>query len=231
MTIIRFFQVGGSIRDTIMGKQSKDVDYAVEADSFDAMREEILDRGGKIFLETPKFLTIRAHMPITGACDFVLCRKESAYRDGRHPDVVEVGTIYDDLARRDFTVNAIALDLDTKYYVDPHGGQDDIRRNILRCVGSARERFEEDGLRLLRALRFHITKGFRLDSDIEDVLQSEDTIQLLAGVSGERVREELYKMFAHDTYRTLEVLQKHPWIVTVMCITHRIKLIPSTKDM
>src|SRR5687768_7510936 len=106
---IQFFQVGGSVRDELLGKQSKDIDYAVEAPSYGAMREAIVERGGEIFQENEAFLTVRAKVPTLGACDYVLCRKDGTYdKDGRRPDFVEVGSLADDLARRDFTVNAMA---------------------------------------------------------------------------------------------------------------------------
>lgn len=74
-----FFEVGGAVRDKLLGVQSKDIDYAVEAESFSAMRDAVIERGGKIFLETPQYLTIRAHVPKLGAADFVLCRKDGEY--------------------------------------------------------------------------------------------------------------------------------------------------------
>ena len=88
----KFFQVGGCVRDRLMGVPCHDIDFSVEAESFEAMREAILERGGTIYLDTPEFFTIRAKEPGLGTVDFVLCRKEGAYSDGRHPDKVEMGT-------------------------------------------------------------------------------------------------------------------------------------------
>lgn len=203
-----FYMVGGSVRDKFLGVKSKDVDYAVEAASFEAMRESILARGGDIFLETPKYFTIRARVPALGACDFVLCRKDGAYNDGRRPDSVEVGTIYDDLARRDFTANAIAIRESDGQVIDPHNGVDSITDRTLHCVGDARTRFTEDGLRILRAIRFSITKPFNLDDTIYTLLGAHSTfcIEQLRGVSPERIREELVQCFACDTYSTLLAL-------------------------
>jgi tRNA nucleotidyltransferase (CCA-adding enzyme) len=95
---IEYFKVGGFVRDAILGVKSKDIDYAVQAPSYEAMAADIVARGGKIFYEKPEYLTIRAKMNGEDA-DFVLCRKEGAYSDARHPDKVEPGTIDDDLAR------------------------------------------------------------------------------------------------------------------------------------
>lgn len=201
----RFFQVGGSIRDEFLGVKSKDIDFAVEAESFDAMRNEILDCGGKIFLETPQFLTIRANMPYLGNADYVLCRKDGAYSDGRRPDAVVVGDIFDDLARRDFTMNAIARNTRTGAILDPHCGVEDIERGLIRCVGSANHRFHEDKLRMFRAVRFAVTKNFRLDHDINHCIGTFTPMQF-AGVSTERIREEMLKMFQADTLRSIRLL-------------------------
>lgn len=208
----KFYKVGGSVRDSLLGKPSKDIDYAVEAPSFTDMRNAILDREGEIFLEKPEYLTIRARVPALGACDFVLCRKDGSYYDGRRPESVTPGTIFDDLARRDFTMNAMALDEDGTL-IDPHGGAADLRKWLIRCVGKAEDRFTEDGLRMLRAVRFHITKQLVLDSDIDLLLRTEHFIGTrMFGVSIERVREELYKCYAHDTIQTLYVLDKYHYL-------------------
>ena len=195
---VTFYQVGGSLRDEFLGVKSKDIDYAVEAPSFTAMREAIVERGGKIFLETPQYLTIRAMVPDLGAADFVLCRKDSAYRDGRHPDSVEIGTIFDDLARRDFTMNAMARNVLTNKLIDPHCGYEDICSRVVRCVGNPVDRFNEDKLRILRALRFVATKKMNLLWHTSEAILK-FPLDSFAVVSTERIREELLKMFAADS--------------------------------
>lgn len=198
-----FWQVGGSVRDELLGIPSKDIDFAVEAESFADMREAILARKGKIFLETERYLTIRANVPGLGATDYTLCRKDGAYHDGRHPEEVTVGTILDDLARRDFTVNAIAKGEDG-VLLDPHGGVEDLKAKRLRCVGDPEERFTEDGLRMLRAIRFCITKGLTPDISIIRLFSDGNFYgSRFQGVSVERVREELVKCFSHNTFETL----------------------------
>jgi tRNA nucleotidyltransferase/poly(A) polymerase len=207
--MIKFYKVGGAVRDGLQGLVPKDIDYAVEAPSFQAMREEVLARGGKIFLETPQFLTIRALLPKLGATDYVLCRKDGAYSNGRHPDTVEVGTIYDDLARRDFTCNAIAEQVDhegkTIKVIDPWGGQADLQAGILKAVGDAEARLSEDKLRAFRAMRFAITKQFQMDARLFSAIGNlqENTF---AAISTERIREELRKMFAADSYKAFPML-------------------------
>lgn len=200
---IRIFQVGGAVRDQLLGLKSKDIDFAVEAPSFKAMHEHVRATCKQIFLIKPEFLTIRALHPTMGAVDFVMCRKDGAYSDGRHPDTVEPGTIFDDLARRDFTVNAMAID-EAGNLIDPHEGERDLEDRLLRCVGFTSDRFEEDSLRILRAMRFSITKDLELSSGITAVFRQPSLwIPKLEAVSTERKREELHKCFAHDTAKTL----------------------------
>lgn len=213
---IRVFEVGGTIRDAFLGLNNKDRDFAVEAPSFEAMQEWVEAQATKVFLVKPEFLTIRALVPdeVTGkpdARDFVLCRKDGTYSDGRRPDAVEVGTIFDDLARRDFTVNAMAREVLSGNLVDPFGGEKDLDRRVLRCVGSAEERFGEDALRILRALRFSLTKGLTPDEDIQAVFQAAAWAEHLSKVSVERIGDELDKCFKHDTPATLRALSgMHP---------------------
>jgi tRNA nucleotidyltransferase (CCA-adding enzyme) len=207
----KIYQVGGSLRDELIDPsiKAKDLDFAVEAGSFDEMRQVILNRGGVIFLETEIYLTIRAKVPDLGCADYVLCRKDGAYSDNRRPDSVSVGTIYDDLARRDLSINAIAKNASTGEIIDPHNGRKDIENRLLRCVGDPVDRFTEDSLRLLRLIRFSITKGFQIEKETEDCLYDGKIISLLKNVSSERIREELIRCFAHNTLKTLELLEKY----------------------
>lgn len=205
---VTMWEVGGCVRDSLLGVESKDIDFAVEAPSFDAMREFLVEESFEIFLETPEYFTIRARFPREHdshghkSADFVLCRKDGEYVDGRRPDSVSHGTLHDDLRRRDFTVNAIAKSLSGEL-IDPFGGQVDLKKGLLRCVGSAKERFTEDALRALRAIRFSITKGFKMDDDIRHALHSDWLPPLVAKVSTERRKDELHKCFFHDVDKTL----------------------------
>lgn len=210
---VRFFQVGGCVRDGLLGVKTKDIDFAVEAPSWDAMRDAVHECCSKVFLETPEFLTIRGLHPILGAVDFVLCRKDGPSSDGRRPDFVEPGTIFDDLARRDFTVNAMALDEDGDL-IDPHNGVQDLNDRILRFVGDPHSRLSEDALRAFRGVRFEITKGFHLgakDSMAINAMSAGD----FDAVSTDRIRDELVRCFAHDTRETLFVLSQFPILLSV----------------
>jgi tRNA nucleotidyltransferase (CCA-adding enzyme) len=211
---IKIFEVGGHVRDSLMGIKSKDIDMAVEAPSWEAMREHVIANTKKVFLEKPEFLTIRA-MGFDGLPkDFVLCRKDGAYSDGRRPDNVEPGTILDDLARRDFTINAIARDTDTGELIDPFGGEKDLEIGLIKCVGDPTERLSEDSLRILRAARFAITKEeFSVDHSIRECLGSDSGFwqAKLEAVSRERVREEMLKCFRHDTLESILFFSDFPW--------------------
>jgi tRNA nucleotidyltransferase (CCA-adding enzyme) len=191
---ITVYEVGGKIRDEFMGLKNKDIDYAVEADSYYAMREYIISRGGEIFLEKPEFVTIRARIG-RDAVDYVLCRKDGTYSDNRRPDFVTAGTIFDDLARRDFTMNAIARNIVTGEIIDPFSGQRDISHGIIRCVGEASERMMDDSLRLLRAIRFSITKNMIIEAEISRMFGSKFWTDRVANISQDRIRDEVSKMF------------------------------------
>jgi tRNA nucleotidyltransferase (CCA-adding enzyme) len=147
-----------------------------------------------------------------GIADYVLCRKDGVYSDSRHPDSVEIGTIYHDLARRDFTVNAMARNLVTDTIIDPHDGMEDLANRVLRCVGKAHDRFNEDPLRMLRALRFSITRGFELDDNIIECFQDYKLVAQLRAISIERVREELHRMFKSSTIQSLMILSDYPYV-------------------
>jgi tRNA nucleotidyltransferase/poly(A) polymerase len=212
---MKIYQVGGSVRDKIMGVPTKDIDFAVEATSFEEMRAEIIARGYQIFLESPQFLTIRAKHPEMGGVDFALCRKDGIYRDGRRPEEVRSGTIYEDLARRDFTMNAIAIDTDSGEVLDPFDGAKDIAQGEIVGVGDVHHRFDEDKLRAIRALRFMVTKKMKLRADVESAV-SGLTVEDYSGVSTDRIRDELHRMFAQSTPQTLQCLVRFPTVIELM---------------
>lgn len=217
--MFQFAEVGGAVRDKFLGLESKDVDFvAVPTQQFDtaenafiSLSNHLKEKKFKVFLETPQFFTIRAQVPDdhplkerTNVADFVLARKDSKNSDGRRPDFVLPGTLMDDLERRDFTINAMAI-MDGKL-IDPFGGRDDINNRLLKFVGDPHERIKEDGLRVMRALRFSITKGFDIDSDAWNVINSAFGAAMLRKVSTERIRDELEKMFMHDSFSSMKIL-------------------------
>jgi tRNA nucleotidyltransferase (CCA-adding enzyme) len=230
---VKLYKVGGCVRDEILGLPIKDVDYAVEAPSFEAMEEYIRSKGGRVYLSKPEFFTSRAKVWGLDA-DFVLCRRERGYSDGRRPDLVEVGTIDDDLARRDFTMNAIAIKLNedgTEGEVyDPFNGREDILNRTIRCVGNPEDRFAEDSLRILRAIRFSITKDFGLEASVAKALWEPEIVKKLANVSIERVREELLRCFKHSTPHTLMALNHFPMVRDIVFDKNKLWLKPTLED-
>lgn len=204
--MIRLFEVGGHVRDHFLGIQSKDVDIAVEANSYEHMRAYVQEHTKKIFVEKPEFFTIRALGHDNLPKDYVLCRKDSAYSDSRRPDSVSIGTIFDDLARRDFTINAMARSLEDGSILDPYNGQAHLKTKELVCVGNTFDRMNEDPLRILRAIRFAITKGFKPNMELRKIFLSCDWAEKLSSVSRERVREEMFKCFKHDSIKTMQFL-------------------------
>lgn len=235
---MEMFEVGGCVRDEILGVKSKDIDFTVVLsgnedgwhtmggnDPFKVMKFELERLGFKIFLESPEFLTIRAQFPKrewqTGAkpnltADFVLARKESDYTDGRRPDKVEVGTLMDDLRRRDFTMNAIAKGTDGSL-IDPFNGVGDIADRLIKAVGDPVERLSEDALRAVRALRFSVTKGFRIDMSLRFAMQDEEVLDAIENkISDERIQQELSKMFRFDTVASLDALGKYALLTRAM---------------
>ena len=223
------YMVGGCVRDEIMGLKSKDIDFVMLAPSFEAMRAEILKEGHTIFLEKPEYQVIRAHHAVFGAVDYTLARKDGKYSDGRHPDnTTIVLELEQDLARRDFTCNAIAKDIRTGEIVDPFFGRRHIADKMLHAVGNAHDRFAEDRLRVFRALRFSIQKGFTLSSEI---IQAINTLNIkdYDAVSTERIREELLKMFVANTRDSITLLShEFPQLFNVL-LSRGIWFQPTTK--
>lgn len=215
------FEVGGAVRDSILGLKSKDIDYTVVITSefenippslaFGWFESQIKMEGFEIFLVTEEMFTIRAKFPKTHihvglVADFVMARYEEGFQEGtRRPLICRIGTLEDDLKRRDFTINAIARDINGKL-IDPFNGQKDLSRNVLRCPIDAQTSFNDDPLRVLRALRFSLTKNMWMDTDIHNGIKLLPAERFIETVSVERIREELDKMFKFDTKKTLELM-------------------------
>jgi tRNA nucleotidyltransferase/poly(A) polymerase len=181
------YLVGGAVRDLLLGKNPNDWDLAS-----DARPEEVIAMFRKVIPTGIKHgtVTIRYRGRSIETTTF---RTESVYTDGRRPDSVRyAATIEEDLSRRDFTMNAAAIRLPGGSMTDPFGGQADIQKKLIRCVGRAEERFNEDGLRPLRALRFASQLGFTLEDETFAAIAP--ALPATAQVSIERIREELDKI-------------------------------------
>ncbi len=185
------YLVGGSVRDLIMGKKASDWDIAT-----DAVPEKVISLFDKVVPTGIDFGTVSV-MTGEGLVEVTTYRKDGRYIDGRRPEKVEFSKdILEDLSRRDFTMNAIALDPVTSEFVDPYDGRADIEKKIIRTVGSPLERFSEDGLRPMRACRFAATLGFEIEKDTLDAIGR--TLDIFKKVSVERIHDELVKMLKAD---------------------------------
>ncbi len=185
------YLVGGAVRDMFMKVPAHDWDVATNATPQDVI---------KLF----KFVvptgiehgTVTVHYKGT-EIEVTTFRTEAGYSDGRHPDSINyAATIEEDLARRDFTMNAIAASLEDGLVVDPYGGQEDIKNKLIRTVGIAHERFMEDGLRPVRALRFASKLDFCIEKDTYSEIFKEDIQKKVASISIERFRDEFEKIMA-----------------------------------
>ena len=196
------YAVGGCVRDTVMGRQPHDVDLTTPV-----RPDDVVARCKAVGLHVIE--TGLQHGTVTimvnGEGYEVTTFRADVETDGRHAKVQYVDNIETDLSRRDFTINAMAMDA-TGYLIDPFGGQRDIQNRVIRCVGDPHKRFEEDYLRILRGARFAATLGFSIDPetyDAMDDLSPELMERINRGVEGyktdylsiERVVEEFNKAF------------------------------------
>ncbi|EYF03935.1 CCA tRNA nucleotidyltransferase [Chondromyces apiculatus] len=180
--------VGGCVRDLLRGKPAKDWDVCTDARPEETMRffRKVIPTG--IQHGTVTVVVKGVHYEVT------TLRGEGAYTDGRRPDSVEfVDDITADLARRDFTFNAIAIDPVDGHLIDPFDGRADLEARTLRAVGNADERFAEDGLRVLRGARFAATLECSIAPDTERAMGSTRSLETFRRVSQERVRDEWLK--------------------------------------
>jgi tRNA nucleotidyltransferase (CCA-adding enzyme) len=198
----RAWIVGGCVRDLLLGRGVADWDVCTDARPDEVMKlfPKAIPTG--IDHGTVTVVVKGKHYEVT------TLRGETTYTDGRRPDAVHfVDDITADLARRDFTVNAIAIDPIDGHVIDPFDGRQDLAAKVLRAVGDARERFSEDGLRVLRAARFVATLGMELDPATKAAIAP--TLETFRKVSAERVRDEWVKtMKAHKPSRAFDVMRE-----------------------
>lgn len=179
--------VGGGVRDRLLGRKISDWDIATEAEPEAVMA--LFDKAIPTGLQHGTVTIMSGGLPI----EVTTYRVERGYTDGRRPDeVVYTRALRDDLGRRDFTVNAMAWDPLDGVLVDPYGGRGDLARRVLRAVGAPRDRFDEDGLRALRAVRFACVLDLELDRPTREAIP--DTLATFRKVSAERIRVELGKI-------------------------------------
>lgn len=183
------YLVGGAVRDMFMNKPASDWDVAT-----DATPEQVIVAFKKVIPTGIAHGTVTVHF-MGEEIEVTTFRIEQGYSDGRHPDKVSFASdIEEDLSRRDFTMNAIAVSLKDGSIVDPFNGKSDIKNKIIRSVGNPLERFNEDGLRPIRAIRFASQLGFEIESETLKAISNENILQKTSTVSIERFRDELIKL-------------------------------------
>ena len=176
---------GGCVRDNLLGRRPSDWDIASSASP-----EEVLALFPRCVPTGIKHGTVTV-LSGGGSVEVTAFRAEGGYSDHRRPDSVSFGCPLEaDLARRDLTVNAMAMDAAGEI-TDPFGGRDDLRRRLLRCVGEPERRFDEDALRMLRTVRFSAQLGFEIEPRTLEAIRA--LAHLASGLSAERVRDELLK--------------------------------------
>ena len=183
------YLVGGAVRDMFMNKEASDWDVAT-----DATPEQVISAFKKVIPTGIAHGTVTVHF-MGEEIEVTTFRIEQGYSDGRHPDKVSYASdIEEDLSRRDFTMNAIAVSLKDGSIVDPFNGKADIKNKVIRSVGNPLERFNEDGLRPIRAIRFASQLGFEIETNTLQAISNEKVLQKTSTISIERFRDELVKL-------------------------------------
>lgn len=215
------YYVGGAERDRIMGIIPHDIDLATNLSTSD-IKAALKAANIPYTIVGEKYGTIVALANVfneTYEYEVTTFRQDLSYEDGRHPVTRQASSIEEDLSRRDFTMNAMARDCFTSEIIDPFGGVEDINNRLLRFVGDPDERIKEDGLRIVRAVRFAIKYGFNLSVATKEAIHR--NIDMLDKVSNERKTEELRKMLTCGK-DIAPVFREFPDVL--------FKLIPDLKD-
>lgn len=185
------YVVGGSIRDMLMGLPVYDWDI-----STDASPKQVISLFKKAIPTGIKYGTVTVLLK-DGDYEVTTFRKDESYTDGRRPDKVSfTKDITEDLSRRDFTINAMAIDPENNELIDPFGGREDIRLKRIKAVGDPVERFSEDGLRALRACRIAAKLGFEIEKKTFEAMSK--TLNVFKKVSPERIHDELFKLMGAE---------------------------------
>lgn len=206
--------VGGFVRNLLLGKNCKDIDIVstMTPDELQKIFPDALIAGasfGVLIVKAANF-----HFEIATA------REERLYMDGRHPEkVLYTKDLQIDSTRRDFTVNAMYFDPETMEIIDFHNGINDIKRGILRTVGNSTKRFQEDYLRLLRAIRFSAAYDFEIDDETWTAIRK--NARLCAGIAPERLHKELDLMFdSKNAWKALDLLDRSNILQVILPEVH-----------
>lgn len=204
------FLVGGSVRDSIMGFTPNEYDIATNAKPEDVQR--IFKYTIPTGIKHGTILVILDDMHV----EITTFRSDGNYSDGRHPDKVEyTASIEDDLPRRDLTINAMAYNVLDGTLIDMFDGMKDIKNKIIRSVGNPYERFTEDGLRIMRAIRFATKLNFNIEKETFEAICH--STGMLTSIAYERIREEFNRILISDNpFRGIELLRKTGILVLIM---------------
>jgi poly(A) polymerase len=212
----RALLAGGCVRDLILGARPKDYDVATSA------TPEIIAGLFEKCISVGAAFGVQIVVLPEGMFEVATFRKDGPYGDGRHPDHVEFVDEVEDARRRDFTINAMFYDPAAGSVVDYIGGQEDLRRHLVRCVGEPRERFSEDHLRLLRAVRFAARLRYMIDPATMDAIV--EMAPLINRTSPERTRDEIVKILAEGVARrAFELLDQTGLLAQVLPEVARMK--------
>jgi tRNA nucleotidyltransferase/poly(A) polymerase len=216
----KLYVVGGAVRDALLNKIPKDYDLATDAVPDEV--ENMMNNAGLRTLPTGKAFGVINVFTDEGEYEIATFREDLG--SGRRPDGVSFTNIEGDVKRRDLTINALFFDIDTKEIVDLVGGVNDLKRGIVRTVGAAEDRFGEDRLRILRAIRFAGRFGSDLDPNVDAALQKDASLD---GISGERIRDEFIKgiISAKSTDAYLLMLDKYKlfdWVFPNLNVDRRV---------
>jgi poly(A) polymerase len=200
---------GGAVRDRLLGVRGGDVDVATSASP--AQVQALFPRTVLVGAAFGVVKVVRGGETI----DVATFRRDIGGTDGRHPTSVEAATLEEDVQRRDFTINGLVEDPWTGAVRDLVGGEADLRARVVRAIGDPGQRFREDGLRLLRGVRFAARLGFRIEDATRAAMVAE--APRLATISGERVREELERMLVHASRRrAIELLDETGLLAVIL---------------
>lgn len=215
----KLFVVGGAVRDALLNQTPKDFDLATDA--VPDMVEEMMAKAGLNTLPTGKAFGVINVFTDMGEYEIATFREDLS--SGRRPDGVSFTNIEGDVKRRDLTINALFYDIDTSEVVDLVGGIEDLKNGVIRTVGAAEDRFGEDRLRILRAIRFAGRFGSELDPSVDAALTKDSSLE---GISGERIRDEFLKGLksAKSVVSFLEMVDKYflfDWVFKDLSVDKR----------
>mgnify|MGYP005844482353 CR=1 FL=1 len=200
----QLYLVGGSVRDELLGRDGKDIDLTTDATPDEVKRLAASVHPSGIYTVGERFGTIGLVFP-ERKVEITTFRAEQYPADSRKPTVTFGNSLEDDLSRRDFTINAMARDVVSGRLFDPYGGLRDLRDKMVRAVGVPEQRFAEDPLRLLRAVRFAVELGFDIEPDTAAGIAA--AARTLAKISRERVAEEMNRiLLSPDPARGVRLL-------------------------